>query len=146
MVSQINTLIATNYSPFEIFEQYEFPSEAPYVFSFNADGSLIWVYRNLSRDGGSERSSGSVEQRTVKIYPNPTSGLVYVPVGKKADARQLSFTVINSIGKVVLSNTFLIAGEAENFVVDLNELPAGAYFIRVTDAETEQHVFTVLKI
>jgi len=146
MISQINTLRATDYSAFEVFEQYEFPSEAPYIFSFNADGSLIWVYRNQSRDEGSGRSRENPEQGTGRIYPNPTSGLVYVPVGKKADARKLSFTVINSIGKVVLSNTLLMAGEAENFVVDMKELPAGVYFIRVADAETEQHVFTVLKI
>ena len=47
MTAEITKLLGTNYSAFEVFEQDEFPSVAPYVFSFNADGSLRWVYRNL---------------------------------------------------------------------------------------------------
>ena len=53
MISIINDLIQTNYSKYEVLQQDEFDSEAPYVFAFNADGSLIWVYRNLpARDRG----------------------------------------------------------------------------------------------
>ena len=67
---------------------------------------------------------------TIKIYPNPSNdGVVFL------DTKKVNFTkieVVNILGSTIAT----VNKEAtlnENIRLDLNTLPAGTYFVRVTD-------------
>jgi hypothetical protein len=70
------------------------------------------------------------------IHPNPTTGLVTI-TGK--DLRQVE--VFNMIGQRVAT----AQGKGETLQVDIAELPAGVYFVRVTDTEGRKCVSKVVK-
>ena len=80
------------------------------------------------------------EHRTVEdfaiIHPNPTAGLVTV-TGK--DLRQAE--VINMLGQRVAT----ARGKGETLQIDITDLPAGIYFVNVTDAEGRKCVKKVVK-
>ena len=61
----------------------------------------------------------------VKIYPNPTDGQVLIQVKQAGDP--LTFSVINTIGAVVLDGTLTNA----NNQINLSAYPKGAYLIKV---------------
>jgi len=151
MVSEITNLAQTDYSPFEIFEQDEFQSDAPYVFSFNADGSLIWVYRNINSEGYGtmfERNRHKKpEKQSGTLFPNPTSGIVQVPIGKQVgEDEKLFYIVMNNVGQTLLSNTLTILEGMNYFTLDLGSAPSGFYFIRVANQNGESEIFTVSKL
>lgn len=70
------------------------------------------------------------------VYPNPTTGIVTI-TGKDLKTAE----VINAIGQRVANAT----GEGERLTVDLNGLPAGVYFVNVTNTEGRKCVKKVVK-
>jgi len=70
------------------------------------------------------------------VHPNPTSGLVTI-TGK--DLRQAE--VFNALGQRVATAT----GEGETLQVDIAKLPAGVYFVNVTDKDGRKCVRKVVK-
>jgi len=83
----------------------------------------------------------TIIERTVStafatINPNPTTGLVTI-TGE--NLRQVE--VFNVLGQEVLS----IQGEGNEFTVDIGKLPAGLYFVNVTDKEGRKCVQKVVK-
>jgi hypothetical protein len=146
MTSEIKNLIQADYSSYEVFEQDEFQSNAPYIFAFNADGSLLWVYRNLRsqiREG--EEYDTISQQKVGKVFPNPASNSVSIPIEKTVDISNLSFKIVNCFGQVVYSNILAVSSGTENFVIDISELPTGVYFIQVTDIENKQVIYKLIK-
>ena len=67
---------------------------------------------------------------TIKVYPNPTPGLVYVEVPSGNEAGS-AITVVDMTGKTVLQQQINYTGKIP---VDLSELRNGIYFIRVENA------------
>ncbi len=61
------------------------------------------------------------------VYPNPASGFI-----KVSGISNASVTIFNAIGKVVATHSNVNAETALN----VNTLPVGCYFIRVTDGDT----------
>ena len=72
----------------------------------------------------------------VAVYPNPTSGLVNI-TGQDLETAE----VFNAIGQQVAT----ARGKGERLTVDLNGLPAGVYFVNVTDKEGRKCVRKVVK-
>ena len=70
------------------------------------------------------------------IYPNPTTGLVTI-TGK--DIKQAE--VFNTFGQRVAT----AQGGDERITVDISALPAGVYFVNLTDAEGRKCVKKVVK-
>lgn len=70
------------------------------------------------------------------VYPNPTTGNVTV-TGK--DLKQAE--VLNTLGQRVAT----AVGEGETLQVDLSGLPAGVYFVNVTDSEGRKCTRKVVK-
>ncbi len=70
------------------------------------------------------------------VHPNPTHGLVTI-TGK--DLKQAE--VINALGQRVAT----VKGEGEQFTVDISNLPAGVYFVNVTNGEGRKCVKKVVK-
>jgi Secretion system C-terminal sorting domain len=78
----------------------------------------------------------SVESNNFQLYPNPTTGLITL---KNVSNQQLSIT--NLMGEMVLAKTININSET----IDLTELSAGIYFVKVTDKNGESLVKKVTK-
>ena len=70
------------------------------------------------------------------IHPNPTTGLVTI-TGK--DLKQAE--VFNTLGQQVAT----ARGEGERLTVDIGALPAGIYFVNVTDEEGRKCARKVVK-
>ena len=70
------------------------------------------------------------------VNPNPTNSLVTI-TGKDLKSAE----VINALGQCVASAT----GESERLQIDLSSLPAGIYFINITDTEGRKCVRKVVK-
>lgn len=70
------------------------------------------------------------------LYPNPTTGLVTV-MGRNLKAAQ----VVNTLGQCVATTQ----GEGERLTMDISSLPAGVYFVNITDSEDRKCVRKVVK-
>ena len=74
---------------------------------------------------------------TIGVYPNPTTGLVTV---KGKDLKQAE--VFNTLGQRVVT----AKGEGgETLQIDIADLPAGFYFVNVTDGEGRKCIRKVVK-
>jgi len=92
---------------------------------------LVWGQTSLT-DGVEEKA----ENNFACLYPNPTNGQVTI-TGQDLKAAE----VFNAIGQRVATAT----GGGERLTVDLSGLPAGIYFVNVTDEEGQNCVRKVLK-
>ena len=70
------------------------------------------------------------------IYPNPTTGQVTISGQDLKTAK-----VINALGQCVAK----AKGEGEQLTVDISNLPAGVYFVNITDGEGRKCVKKVVK-
>ncbi len=70
------------------------------------------------------------------LHPNPTTGFVSITGENLRQAE-----VLNMLGQKVLS----IQGEVNELRIDLAALPAGIYFVNVTDEEGRKCVRKVVK-
>jgi hypothetical protein len=70
---------------------------------------------------------GEIAGNSVKIYPNPTSGIVTLDWGS---AVRTNITVSNIIGQVLLTET---SNGRSSKDLNLSHLPAGNYIITLKD-------------
>ena len=70
------------------------------------------------------------------LYPNPTTGLVTITGENLRQAE-----VINTLGQRVLN----VQGKGNELRIDMAALPAGIYFVTVTDEEGRKCVRKVVK-
>ena len=70
------------------------------------------------------------------LYPNPTTGQVTV-TGKNLQ----QIEVVNLLGQRVT----MVQGQGETLQIDIADLPAGVYFVRITDEEGRKCVKKVMK-
>lgn len=91
------------------------------------------------RAGQTSLADGIDEAEVIAVatlYPNPATGFVTI-TGK--DLKQAK--VFNSLGQQVAS----AKGEGERLTVDISNLPAGIYFVNITDGEGRKCVKKVVK-
>ena len=72
----------------------------------------------------------------IEVYPNPATGIVTI-IGKDLIVAK----VFNTLGQCVAT----IKGEGEQIMADLGNLPAGVYFVNITDGEGRKCVKKVVK-
>jgi len=65
----------------------------------------------------------------LKIYPNPSSGIVYINFGDRFESTRVE--IINSLGQMVLTKNINTENTAE---IDLSGQPIGPYFIKFLNA------------
>ena len=70
------------------------------------------------------------------LHPNPTNGQVTI-LGTNLKQAQ----IINALGQCVAT----VKGEGEQFTLDISNLPAGVYFVNITDGEGRKCVRKVVK-
>lgn len=95
------------------------------------DYPLRWGQTSLN-DGLEDNSAKAF----ASLHPNPTSGSVTITGEKLKQAK-----VFNMLGQQVLS----INGEGNELQIDMAALPAGVYFINVTDEEGRKCLRKVMK-
>jgi hypothetical protein len=78
----------------------------------------------------------SIEQGFCTVYPNPTNGMVTIT---GLNLRQAE--VVNTLGQRVA----IVHGEGNQLSVNISNLPAGIYFVNVTDEEGRKCVRKVVK-
>jgi len=68
------------------------------------------------------------EQLKIKIYPNPTEGLIFI---EKEDNKEISFHVIDNLGQSLISKT-----SCDNIIsIDLTLLTSGLYYIYINNGK-----------
>jgi hypothetical protein len=78
----------------------------------------------------------------IKIYPNPTSGLITVWIDQISGS--IEFSVTNTLHKVVYSESMeTITGNRID--LDLSSLPKGIYFINIKTEKKEQTMKVILQ-
>ena len=108
------------------------------------DGVL--AYKNGERDcdevyqqlhNGIEEDDPSTDSGTLTVYPNPANGFLFVqlPQCDCPTTGQTEYRITNLIGQTLLQGSINI----ENQQIDINNLPAGMYFINF-DGQTVKFV------
>ena len=117
-------------------EEHEFPFKKwvfidKMAFCTIPDYPLVWGQTSLT---GIDESTESVAFAT--LHPNPTTGKVAI-TGKGLKGA----VVFNTLGQRVAVAT----GKGESLQIDISDLPAGVYFVDVTDEEGRKCVRKVVK-
>ena len=102
-------------------------SENPYSFELTEDVELVAHFSGLGL---------GETMLFYSIHPNPTNG-TFTVTGK--DLKQAE--VINTLGQQVAT----AKGQSETLQIDIAKLPAGVYFVRITDGEGRKCVRKVVK-
>ena len=76
------------------------------------------------------------ESLACTLYPNPATGFVTITGTNLKQAQ-----IINTLGQCVAT----VKGEGEQLSVDISDLPAGVYFVNITDGEGRKCVKKVVK-
>ena len=76
------------------------------------------------------------ESLACTLYPNPATGFVTITGTNLKQAQ-----IINTLGQCVAT----AKGEGEQLSVDISDLPAGVYFVNITDSEGRKCVKKVVK-
>ena len=128
-------------------EWIKYPEAPGSYFQYYYNG-LVRVYRWAfctipdypMRVGQTDFTWDDVEETNASafatLYPNPTTGLVTV-MGKDLKAAE----VVNALGQCVAT----AQGEGERLTMDISSLPAGVYFVNITDSEGRKCVRKVVK-
>lgn len=125
-----------DYRPFGV----EGTSIVRYTFFDPSDTTFQQSTTVFYQIGGSGMNQNSGFEEMVKVYPNPASDFlrISIPVAMQSDC---AATLLNIQGQMVI-NEFVAAGRQE---VSLNiaELPAGLYFLTLSDRKGARAAFKV---
>jgi hypothetical protein len=97
----------------------------------------------ISQCGGRKEATLAVDEKekeAIAIYPNPTSGNVMIDT-YSSEAREVSITVYDAIGNLMLSKQVSGVKDAAQVSLDLGAYPKGLYIVRIisgTDAKVSK--------
>ena len=77
---------------------------------------------------------------SMSVYPNPAVNNINLNVGKQ-DLNDLSFQLYDVQGKCLV-NKIILASETS---IEMDEYPAGNYFLKVTNKQSELKSFKIIK-
>ena len=87
---------------------------------------------------GQYRNQEDSENADLVIYPNPTSGVVYIE-----HIRPVTEIIVSNILGQIIDR--FETNRNQHYVLDLSELRNGMYFIRVTDEGNTRYIQKLIK-
>ena len=72
------------------------------------------------------------------VYPNPANDKIHFRTNSASNER-ITVSLVNQIGKVILENASIDVDGIEDYVIDVSNLAAGLYFVKV---KTDKHILT----
>ena len=83
----------------------------------------------MEEDGPSTPSTDSGAAGTLTVYPNPTNGILFVQTLRATSLPAETYRITNPMGQTLLQGH--ITNETQQ--INIENLPAGLYFINVGD-------------
>ncbi|HYE79514.1 MAG TPA: T9SS type A sorting domain-containing protein [bacterium] len=77
-----------------------------------------------------ERAGGSGDERSVVVFPNPSTGILHVTVAGY-DRGTTELRVLNVIGNVVYRETVNESEPRFSRTIDLSNLASGLYYVKI---------------
>ncbi len=74
---------------------------------------------------------------TISIYPNPASDNLTIELNTGADASDAMVIIMNTIGEVLYNQNAVLSNGTLNHQVELNNIPAGVYVVKVVAGDKE---------
>ncbi len=82
-----------------------------------------------------------VLSQSLKVYPNPSSSLIYIEA-----ATTFAYDLLDMCGKVILTKSGGAPTGEKTESLDLSQLPAGMYILKVTEVKNQQPFIQSYKI
>ena len=79
-----------------------------------------------------------------RVYPNPVTQAARLELSLKQSA-QIDLNLRNALGQAVWSKSELLGSGTHQIELDMNDLPAGVYFIQMKADKSEQSTLKVIK-
>jgi hypothetical protein len=77
------------------------------------------------------RNFDIIQNSNIKVYPNPSTGLVHVAMGDLKSFKGVNFQVFNLYGEI----EYGAAVKSSIFDIDLNNVPSGIYFLNIFEGQ-----------
>jgi len=111
--------------------------------------NICWTYGTSSISGSNTVYSCTVDPscttgvelhktNTLKIYPNPTQGIVYFPVSQEIE----NITVTSALG---ITCKIPFSRKSDAYAVDLSNFPSGIYYLGIFEKNGSKQTSVVLK-
>lgn len=129
---QIGSVSAVGNSTEEI--TYDFLDESPL-------SSALYRVRTIDLDGSFSlsplveivRDNANNNLAVGKAYPQPTTGLLTIPIISAEGGERLSLRLLNGTGQQIRQRTTQLSAGRHQVPFDLTGLPTGLYWLQVTD-------------
>ncbi len=117
-----------NHGWYHTSEQYDTDYECAFVIK-NADDEILFtsgehsdgVFLTYNNDCSSPISVPEVSINDVRLYPNPTNGILNIEGGS-----EMTISVMNMLGQIILETT-----ASGNATIDLSGFESGIYMVRI---------------
>lgn len=153
-----STLVVTNANQFESFQWLlngnAIPGAIQSEYAINPTGSGNYTVQ-VTDENDCEGTSSVFEltccvgieeadfDGSVSVYPNPNNGEFMVDITLNA-SRRMTVEMHDMVGKIIWTDATLGVTDQLRKQYDINELPNGIYFLRVT-ADTQMNVVKIIK-
>jgi hypothetical protein len=111
-----------------------------YMYQSNASALMSRITSGSAIDIGAYEFAGfaaidpTVLTEGLAVYPNPSSGLIYIDLQLLKNKQTGTIEVYNTLGALVFSD--LNTKWTETYLLDLSSSPKGVYFLKISDGET----------
>lgn len=122
---------------------YQLVDEQPLV------GTNYYRLRFIFEDGTTVQSSVRLVEWSAiakaQIMPNPITTQTVFRLQTATDIGQLNVQILDQNGKLLQQRTEVVAGQKYEQVIDLQQQPAGSYYLRFSHAD-QQRIIRLLKV
>lgn len=117
-------------------------------FTYDAAGNrirreFISYYRNQPsrRQAGSRNSNNLLTDKLVRIYPNPTDGLLKIEMMEYDSSTPYVIKLLTSSGQQMISRTCSSATTQ----IDISQRPTGIYFLQIMTSDGAKKTWKIVK-
>jgi hypothetical protein len=90
-----------------------------------------------SLPAGTRPNGKPAEERTLLVYPNPSTGIVHISING-FEGRKLELRVLNVIGSVIYKEAITELNDRFTKTLDLSKFASGLYYVRLEGDNASQ--------